>query len=94
MNLPNSIFKLLRVIPSLPAPISIATLRPKLADLQIPEKEAWNEIQTVMNKQQKVTKKPEAKKPIAKIPNPEGKDFHYYRNSVRQMDPKLKGPLD
>ena len=87
-------FKVLRVIPSLPAPISVATLRPKLADLQIPEKEAWNEIQTVMRKQKKVTQKVQSKAKSQCKPSvsreKDGK-FHYFRNGVRQMDPSLKG---
>jgi hypothetical protein len=44
-------FKLLRVIPTLPSAISIASLRPKLADLRIAESDRYEALQWVLKRQ-------------------------------------------
>jgi len=44
-------FKLLRVIPTLPSAISVASLRPKLADLRIAENDRYEALQSVLKRQ-------------------------------------------
>ena len=84
-------FKLLRVVPQIPTAISVASLRPKLVELEVPEKELWNAIHAALERQKKDVVEPLLRPAVARKPaSITEKKSNYFRQSAKTMTADLR----